>query len=146
MRISKNYKMREFSVSSSFPHLATGVPKEFQCNVVNLVLALLQPINDATGWSNYISSGYRSPMLNSRVGGSPSSQHLKGEASDNNFYYYQNGKKISVTPYEVAKKVKWLNLDFDQMILYPTFIHLSFKVGANRRQVLYSSTYKGKRL
>lgn len=142
MKISKNYRMKEFEVSKDYPHLIEKVPKELQCNVIFLVLKLLQPINDATGWINDITSGYRAPALNKAVGGVPTSQHAKGEASDNNF---REGK-IYKKPYEVASKVKELGLEYDQMILYNTFVHLSYSRDNNRNQLLYSKNYTGKRL
>ena len=38
-------------------------------------------------------------------------------------------------------------LDFDQMILYPNFIHLSYTLErANRKQILYSKDYYGPKL
>ena len=44
MKISKNYRLKEFEVSSSFPHLVEPIPKNLECNVVFLILKLLQPI------------------------------------------------------------------------------------------------------
>ena len=146
MRISKNYKMEEFEVSKSFPKLVEKVPLEYQQNVKDLVLNLLQPINDATGWVNNISSGYRGDALNKAVGGSDTSDHRFGKSSDNNFYSVENAKRISISTYDAAKKVKDLRLQFDQMILYPSFLHLSYRKGANRNQILYNKSYKGKRL
>ena len=142
MKISKNYNMKEFEVSKSYPHLIKPVPEELQCNVIFLVLKLLQPINDATGWVNDISSGYRAPELNKAVGGVPTSQHTKGEASDNNF----RSKEGYRTSHEVASKVIELKLEYDQMILYNTFVHLSYSRSKNRNQLLYSKNYSGKRL
>lgn len=142
MKISKNYRLKEFEVSSSFPHLVEPIPKNLECNVVFLILNLLQPINDATGWVNDISSGYRGPALNKAVGGVSTSQHTKGEASDNNF---REGK-IYKKPYEVASKIKELGLEYDQMILYNNFVHLSYSRANNRNQLLYSKNYTGKRL
>lgn len=146
MKISKNFKMEEFAVSTSYPYLAEAVPSHLQCNVISLVLGVLQPICNATGWRDYISSGYRSERLNRAVGGSPTSDHLLGRASDNNFYKTVGGRKIEVSPYEVALKVRELRLEFDQLILYPTFVHISYRMGENRGQVLYSSNYRGRRL
>lgn len=143
MKISNNFRMEEFAVSASYPKLVKPVPKELECNVKFLVLNLLQPICDATGWRDYISSGYRSPELNRAVKGAATSQHMTGEAADNNFL--DNGKEVS--PYEVLKKVVELGLDFDQMIAYPSFVHLSYTTRyPNRKQILYNSNYRGKRL
>ena len=146
MGISKNYDMKEFEVSKSFPELVEKVPSGYQQNIKDLVLNLLQPINDATGWKNYISSGYRGDALNKAVGGSDTSDHRFGKASDNNFYQVINGKISYLSTYDVAKKVQELKLKFDQMILYPGFLHLSYRKGANRNQILYNKSYTGKRL
>lgn len=144
--ISKNFKMSEFAVSSSYPHLVEPVPEKYKQNVIDLVQNVLQPICDATGWRDYISSGYRPDKLNKAVGGSLTSDHRYARAADNNFYQIIQGKKFIVQPIEVAQQVKKLGLCFDQMILYPTFIHLSYRAGANRNEVLYNKSYKGKKL
>ena len=135
--------MEEFSVSGTFPHLAKGVPPEFQPAIISLVKNLLQPICDRTGWSDTINSGYRSPELNKAVGGVPTSQHTKGEASDNTFK--RNGQPVEII--DVLRTVQKSGLDFDQMIAYPTFVHLSYTTKRpNRRMILYNSSYVGKRL
>lgn len=138
--------MEEFAVSASFPHLVEPVPEKYQQNVIDLARNVLQPICDATGWKDYISSGYRPIRLNAAVGGSVTSDHRYARAADNNFYKIVNGKKTEIQPIEVAKQVKKLGLCFDQMILYPTFVHLSFRAGANRNQILYNSSYKGDKI
>ena len=142
--------MEEFSVSASFPKLAKGVPVEYQDEVKALVLNILQPICDQTGWTDIILSGYRSPELNEAVGGAGSikkggniSQHTIGEAADNLF----KDKNGAVPIIDVLKKVVELGLDFDQMIAYPNFVHLSYtKRRKNRRQVLYNKSYTGRRI
>lgn len=146
MKISKNFSMEEFAVSESYPHLVVPVPPYLQCNVISLVLVVLQPICDASGWFDVISSGYRNDALNDAVGGSFTSDHRFGRAADNNFYRIVAGRKQEVPPYEVAKLVQELKLDYDQMILYPGFVHIGFRVGMNRNMLLYNSSYKGKRL
>lgn len=151
MKLSKNYSLSEFEHSDTAK--AKGInntaPPEVVKNLQALVSKLLQPISDATGWVNIITSGYRSPKVNELVGGSSTSQHLIGSASDNNFYLRNTdgtrGKKIST--YDAASKVLQLGLDFDQMILYPNFLHLSYKAkGKNRKQVLYNKAYTGPKL
>lgn len=137
--------MSEFAVSASYPQLANPVPVELQGNIRALVLNLLQPVCDATGWRDEITSGYRSAILNRMVGGSKTSQHMKGEAADNKFYFYRNGIRVDVEPYLVAKKIIEMGLKFDQMIVYTSFVHLSYSK-YNRNQFLYNRFYNGKRL
>lgn len=147
--ISSNFKMAEFSVSATAA--AAGIPNVIPENVKPairaLVLNLLQPLCDATGWHDRINSGYRSPEVNKLVGGVATSQHLKGEAADNMFFKRVNGKTVYIAPIEVLRAVVASGLDFDQMIAYNGFVHLSYTTTrANRRQILYNKSYTGPRL
>ena len=49
-------------------------------------------------------------------------------------------------PLALARLVKKLGLEFDQMILYPTFVHLSYHEGRNRNKILYNKRYKGEKV
>ena len=145
MQLSKNFKLSEFEASATGSRLGivNKIPADYVPNVQALVDHVLQPLADATGWTTDISSGYRNPTLNKAVGGVPSSQHLVGKAADTKHRTKQRGQIPRV---EVARKVLELGLPFDQMILYPTFVHISYNGGRNRRQVLYNSSYKGARV
>src|SRR5262245_17958898 len=67
----------------------------------------------------HISSGYRSPELNARIGGSAKSAHMEGRAAD--FICPQFG-----TPYQVAKRIAAQRLGFDQMIHeYGRWVHIA---------------------
>ena len=142
--ISKNFSYHEFEHSDiakeeRITNAITSV--EIRDSIKDLVDNLLQPLRDAVKKPLKISSGYRCPQLNShyKIGGSPTSQHVKGEAAD--------VWCATMTPYELACKVIELGLKYDQMILYPGFVHLSYKKsGAQRMQILYNKSYKGKRL
>ena len=47
-----------------------------------LVNHVLDPLRDAWGGPIHVNSGYRCPELNKIVGGTPTSQHQRGEAAD----------------------------------------------------------------
>ena len=141
MRISKNFTLDEFNVSPSHPELAKGIPINIRPAIIALVTHILQPICDKTGWTCKINSGYRSIELNRAVGGAPASQHMVGEAAD--CMFMKDKKPVPII--EVLKVGKDFN--FDQMIAYPTFVHFSYtRLRANRKMVLYNSSYVGKRL
>ena len=143
MKISKNFRMDEFNVSASYPELARGIPINVRPAIIALVVHVLQPICDKTGWSCTINSGYRSIELNRAVGGALSSQHMKGEAAD--CVFKKDGKAVKII--DVMKVAKDNCINFDQMIAYPTFVHFSYtRLRANRKMVLYNSSYVGKRL
>ena len=143
MRISKNFRLDEFNVSASHPELAKGIPINIRPSIIALVVHVLQPICDKTGWSCTINSGYRSIELNRAVKGALNSQHMKGEAAD--CVFKKDGKAVKII--DVMKVAKDNCINFDQMIAYPTFVHFSYtRLRANRKMVLYNSSYVGKRL
>lgn len=108
-----------------------------------LVLEVLQPLRDAWGAPLSVNSGWRCAELNAAVGGSPSSQHLKGEAADVCPSARRNDPSVSAERVRaLAERVLELGLPFDQMILYPRFLHVSHRLhGAQRGQVLYNRRY-----
>ena len=115
-------------------------------SVKALVDEVLQPLRDAWGEPLAINSGYRCPEVNKAVGGVPTSQHTKGEAADV-CPFGRNGHGDIETVRQLAQKAVELDLPFDQMILYPSFVHFSHKLkGEQRRQILYNKRYTGKKL
>lgn len=138
-RISKNFRYSEFTKSDTATrlHIINEITTwEVRDNIKALVEDVLQPLRDAWGGPLFINSGYRCLDLNKAVGGVPTSQHVLGQAAD-----------VGCTdPYALAKLVKRMKLDVDQCILYPDFLHLSYrKDGCNRGQILYNNRYKGPR-
>ena len=78
-----------------------------------------------------ITSAKRSIAENKAAGGVSNSQHLVGEAIDMKPYGSTTYSQLVEHIHNYSDNVH----TFDQLILYPTFIHISF--GArNRRQVI----------
>ncbi len=138
--ISKNFSYREFEASDKADE--KGI-----CNVITtfevrdaikaLVDTVLQPLRDAWRKPLHINSGYRCPELNKEVGGAQTSQHVKGEAAD----------VACDKPVELARLAASMRLPYDQMILYPTFVHFSHRLkGTQRGQTLYNKSYKGEKV
>ena len=112
--------------------------KEFACkccgqlpplareNVKALVSEVLDPVREKLGMPIVVNSGYRCEKHNKAVGGVKNSQHLKGEAAD-----------IQCQDNEKLKQLIIENGKFDQLITYPSFLHVSYKrTGGNRHQRL----------
>jgi hypothetical protein len=138
MKISKNFRYSEFEDSEKAKEcgIDNTIPEELKPRIKALVDNVLQPLRDAWG-AMPINSGYRCRELNEKVGGEESSQHRTGEASD----------VACKEPYKLAQLAKDMDLPYDQLILYPTFVHFSHKFnGKQRKQVLYNKSYKGQRL
>lgn len=54
-------------------------------NLQYLATAVLQPVRDHFGLPIVVTSGYRSPRLNAKIGGSKTSHHVQGCAADIRF-------------------------------------------------------------
>lgn len=78
-----------------------------------------------------ITSAWRSISENKAAGGAPDSQHLVGEAIDMKPYGSTTYDRLLEYIHSYSDNVHV----FDQLILYPTFIHISFGE-RNRHQVI----------
>ena len=78
-----------------------------------------------------ITSARRTPEQNKACNGAPASQHLFGEAIDMKPYGSTTYNQLLECIHRFSDGVHV----FDQLILYPTFIHISFGI-RNRRQVI----------
>lgn len=138
MKLTKNFELKEFTSSpTAKKYNISNSPSELVIeNLKSLCEHILQPIRDKVEKPVEINSGYRCLELNKKVGGVPTSQHVMGCACD--------FKIDGMTSYEIAEVVLELNLPFDQLILYPTFVHVSYSDRC-RRQLLYNKSYKGKK-
>lgn len=125
VEIMKYFKIKEFTCKC-----CGKIPAEAQKKVTTLVDNLLDPAREVLGYPIYVNSGYRCPKNNERVGGVRNSQHLLGEAAD---LHCKDNKALI----EVIKQVG----DFDQLIIYRTFVHVSYKsFERNRRMIIDNTT------
>jgi hypothetical protein len=94
----------------------------------------------------FISSGYRSAALNKAIGGSATSDHNNGRALDLDQDGHGNGvRNKDVFNYIIN------NLEFDQCIAEfpradgdPEWVHVGYRKGANRKQILVAYKEGGK--
>lgn len=138
--ISKDFSYREFERSevADAKHICNVITSfEVRDSILALTENVLQPLRDAWGKPLKVNSGYRCKALNAAVGGVPTSQHVKGEAAD----------IAAGDPVKLARLAVKLGLPFDQMILYPTFVHFSHKLnGEQRGQICYNWRYEGEKV
>lgn len=104
-----------------------------QAAIVALCAAVLDPLRRRLGKPIAVSSCYRSPAVNSAVGGSKTSQHMRGEAADFTV--------AGMTPEQIAAEIIAAGLPFDQLIVErlrgSAWVHCSYAQGrSQRRQVL----------
>lgn len=108
------------------------LPKDLLPNVENLITEVLDPLREWYGKPITVNSGFRSPALNKAVGGSATSDHMKGRAADITGGSPAENKKL-------FNLVQSLNLPFDQLIDEKNFawVHVSYRSEKeNRKQVL----------
>ena len=144
MKLSKNFTLQELIKSNTALRLGIdNTPsKEGIMKLTILATSVLQLLRDRIG-ALRITSGYRSPQLNTAISGSNKSQHTKCEAVD--IQYVKRGRMDNLLIYQALID---LDIDFDQCILEfgdstktsdptsPAWIHLSYKITDNRKQVL----------
>jgi len=136
MRLSKNFSLREFIKSDTATRLdINNVPsQEVIDNLKLLCENVLQPLREHYAKPIVISSGYRSPELNSTVGGSKTSDHCQGFAADINALDGDNG--------DLYEAIIDLDLEFKQLIHEygdennPDWIHISYDESNNKGQKL----------
>tara|TARA_Y100001951_G_C11130435_1_gene177943 strand:+ start:137 stop:598 length:462 start_codon:yes stop_codon:yes gene_type:complete len=93
---------------------------------------VFEPLREWVGGPIKVNSFFRSPELNTAIGGSKTSQHCKGQAIDIDDVY---GYKTNSEMYHWVKE----NLNFDQMIwefgtdTQPNWIHISYVSEDNNR-------------
>lgn len=132
VKLSNNFSLSEFTVSDTAKKLKidnTPTPEVIE-NLRLLCQNLLQPLRNKYGKPMSINSGYRTPKLNEAVGGSSTSDHQYGKSAD---VKVEDPRKLMIL-------LRDMGLAFDQAILYPSFLHLSYRQGGNRRQFLYNGT------
>ena len=93
-----------------------------------LVDHVLDPLRDAWGGPIHVNSGYRCPELNKIVGGTPTSQHQRGEAADITVGTPARNRRLLAL-------IKRLDLLVDQCIDEKgcRWIHVSHRATHNRR-------------
>ena len=138
IRVSKNFALSEMVKSATAERLnVDNSPSDIHLvNLTHLAIHILQPVRDQFGVIT-INSGYRSPALNAKVGGSKTSQHCNGQAADFESFSTPN-----------PDLAKWIanNLVFDQLILEfydgkdpnSGWVHCSYNLMGNRC-LLYTS-------
>jgi hypothetical protein len=133
MQLSKNLSLAEVVRSESAKRrgIDNNPTAEHLENLKDLALNVFQPIRDHFKVPIHVSSGYRSRILNNAVNGAAKSQHCLGEAIDIDV------DGTSITNKQVFDFIKD-NLEFDQLIneFDYSWVHVSFRKGSNKKQVL----------
>ena len=130
MRISEHISFEEGVLSpTAIRNGIDNMPNDAQLHNMKMVAEnVFEPLRKMYGKPIKVNSFFRSEKLNKLVGGSPTSQHTKGQAIDITTGSKAENKKL----FELAK-----TLEFDQLINEYDFLwlHISF-ANYNRKQIL----------
>jgi len=110
MKLTENFTLEELIKDSvAVRNGIFNVPDSWAKDGLQyLAINILQKVRDYYKKPVIVSSGYRSTKLNTLIGGSSTSQHMKGQAAD-----------FEVDGIDNMELAKWIskNLSYDQIIL-----------------------------
>ena len=147
--LTPHFALREFTESTTaMKHgIANVPPPEAVENLRKLCIGTLEPLREKLQQPVVITSGFRCQQLNEIiVHASRKSQHMSGQAAD--FHVAQGpvqGSRVQGSRELLIQAFRLIitepEIDFDQLIIYPTFIHVSYvSQEKNRHQLTRASS------
>lgn len=145
MKLSPNFSLAEMIKSeTALRHGMDNTPTQaIISNLQLLALSVLQPVRDHFARGVKVNSGYRSPDVNARVGGSRTSDHCKGMAAD-----------IEIPGVPNHDLASWIrdNLSYTQLILEfytpgvpdSGWVHVSYDPADLKKQDLTAISQNGR--
>jgi zinc D-Ala-D-Ala carboxypeptidase len=145
MNLTENFTLSELTKSeTALRHdMDNSPPQEITSNLQALAVHVLQPVRDHFARGVKVNSGYRSPDVNAKVGGSRTSDHCRGMAADIEI--------PGVPNHELAEWIK-ANLPYTQLILEfytrgvpdSGWVHVSYDFANLKKQDLTAVKEGGK--
>jgi hypothetical protein len=129
MKLSPHFQLDEFTRSQTAARWGIdNTPNETVKSVLYKTAAMMEDVRKVCQKPITISSGYRCPELNRKIGGSMTSQHMTGHAVD----FTASGLTID----DAMQLIISSDLDYDQLIAeYNSWVHISWS-DKPRRQTL----------
>lgn len=129
MNLTPHFSLQELTYSdTAVKHKLKNHPEPKQLSCLVFTAQCMETVRKVLGDQPIkITSGFRGKELNALVGGVNTSQHSKGQAVD--FHCASAG-----TPRDICLILQRHKdtIGYDQLILEPTWVHISFAAGANR--------------
>lgn len=130
-RLSEHFTLAEFERTSTGGTLF--VPRMYVPNICYGVHRILEPLRAHLGCPVIITSGWRSPEVNRRVGGVANSQHLLGEAADI--------KPQDPDKFDALVAFLSFHADTDQLLVGRGWAHISWTMQRPPRRMVRTNYY-----
>jgi hypothetical protein len=138
--LSEHFKLGEFT-KSSYPEVY-NVPSHTAIANLKRLCEWLEVLRERAGCPIIINSGYRSPQLNRKVGGEPTSNHLTGCAADIRTNGMEQAIVYGAILITYAKESKQ---EFDELLIErnrygAVWLHFAVRPKDNRHKVNFLNT------
>ena len=137
-KLSEHFKLGEMTKSSSHPEVY-NIPTHEAIANLKRVCGWLEVLRKRNGKPIIINSGYRSPQLNKRIGGVPTSNHLTGCAVDIRVADMEQLIRYAAILLDYADES---HQDFDELLIERNrygaiWLHFAVRPKDNRRKVSF---------
>ena len=136
-KLSEHFTLGEFTKSNSHPEVYNIPSHEAIANLTNLC-GWLEVLRSRAGAPIIINSGYRSPQLNKKIGGVPTSNHLTGCAVDIRVENMEQLIRYAAILLDISNET---HQDFDELLIErknrygAIWLHFAVRPSNNRRKV-----------
>ena len=136
--LSEHFKLGEMTKSSSHPEVY-NIPSHEAIANLKRVCGWLEVLRERSGGPVRINSGYRSPQLNKKIGGVPTSNHLTGCAAENRVANMEQLIRYAAMLLDYADES---HQDFDELLIERNrygaiWLHFAVRPKDNRRKVAF---------
>jgi len=137
-KLSEHFKLGEMTKSSSHPEVY-NIPTHEAIANLKRVCGWLEVLRKRNGKPIIINSGYRSPQLNKKIGGVPTSNHLTGCAADIRVADMEQLIRYAAILLDYADES---HQDFDELLIERNrygaiWLHFAVRPKDNRRKVSF---------
>ena len=147
-KLSEHFTLGEFTKSNSHPEIYNIPSHEAIANLKRLT-KWLEVLRMRAGTPIRINSGYRSPQLNKKIGGVPTSNHLTGCAADIRVENMEQLIRYAAIILDYADESKQ---EFDELLIErrsasplgssknrygAVWVHFAVRPSNNRRKVMF---------
>ena len=137
-KLSEHFSLGEMTRSNSHPEIYNIPSHEAITNLTNLS-KWLEVLRERAGTPIIINSGYRSPQLNKKIGGVPTSNHLTGCAADIRVENMEQLIRYAAILLDYADESKQ---EFDELLIERNrygaiWLHFAVRPANNRRKILF---------